>query len=96
MLYGMIEVPFVCNFALRKIDFRGRWSVTPKNRGRSKKIQGQIGLKSGGGSLAVCTYLQRGSAPHPHPPGGGGRIHAISNACLIPEIAFHIIKLIVN
>ena len=70
MLYGIIGVPFVYNFALRKFDFRGRWSATPKNRGRSKKTQGWIGLKSGGGSLAVGTYLQRGSAPSPPPPGG--------------------------
>ena len=45
--------PFVYNFALRKFDFRGRWSATPKNRGRSKKTQGWTGLKSGGCSLVV-------------------------------------------
>ena len=33
----MIGVPFVYNSALRKFDFRGRWSVSPKNKGRSKK-----------------------------------------------------------
>ena len=31
MLYGIIGVLFVYNFALRKFDFRGRWSATPKN-----------------------------------------------------------------
>ena len=36
-----------------------------KNRRHSKKTQGRTGLKSGGGSLAVGTYLQRGSAPPP-------------------------------
>ena len=65
MLYGMIGVPFVHNSAFRKFDFRGRWSVSPKNRGRSKKTQKWTGLKSGSGSLAVGTYLQRGSGPPP-------------------------------
>ena len=50
-------------------DFGGRGSVTLKNRGRSKKTEGQTRLKSKGGSLAVGTYFQRGSAPHP--PGSG-------------------------
>ena len=64
-VYGIIGVPFVYIFALRKFDFKGRGSVTPKNKGRSKKIQGRTGLKNGGGSLAVGSYLQRGSAPPP-------------------------------
>ena len=59
--------PFVYNLELRKFDFRGQWSATPKNRGRSKKTQGWTGLESEGGSLAVGTYLQRGSAPPPGP-----------------------------
>ena len=33
-LYGMIEALFVYNSALRKFDFRERWSVSPKNSGR--------------------------------------------------------------
>ena len=72
-----IVVTFVYNFALGKFDFRGQWSATPKNRGRSKKMQGRRALKTGGASLAVGSYLQRGSAP---PPGadvlgrGGGLI----------------------
>ena len=41
MLYGMIGIPFVYNSALRKFDFRSRWSVSPKNRGWSKKTEGQ-------------------------------------------------------
>ena len=49
-------------------DFGGRWSVTLKNRGRSKKTEGRTRPKSRGGSLAVGTYLQRGSAPPPPPP----------------------------
>ena len=61
MLYGKSGVPFVCNFKLS--DFRGWWSATPKNRGQSKK--------SGGGSLAVGSYLQRGSAPPPPSPSWG-------------------------
>ena len=51
------------DFALRKYDFRGRWSATPKNRGRSKKNPGRTALKSRGGILAVGGNLQRGSAP---------------------------------
>ena len=61
----MSGVPFVYNSALRKFDFRGRWSVSPKNSGPSKKTEDQTGLKSGGSSLVVGTYLQSGSAPHP-------------------------------
>ena len=37
MLYGMIGVPFVNNSALRKFDFRGRWSVSHKKRGAVKE-----------------------------------------------------------
>ena len=44
-------------------DFGGRWSVTLNNRGPSKKTEGRTRPKSKGGSLAVGTYLQRGSAP---------------------------------
>ena len=35
--------------------------MTLKNRGRSNKTEGLTGPKSKGGSLAVGTYLQRGS-----------------------------------
>ena len=44
--------------------------MTLKNRGRSKKTEEPTGPKSTGGSLAVGTYIQRGSAP-PSPGGGG-------------------------
>ena len=37
--------------------------MTLKNRRRSKKTEGRTRPKSKGGSLAVGTYLQRGSAP---------------------------------
>ena len=53
MFYGTIGVTFENNFALRKLNFRGRWSATLKNRGWSKKIQGRTSLKSGGSSSAV-------------------------------------------
>ena len=39
--------------------------MTLKNRGRSKKTEGREGPKNKVGSLAVGTYLQRGSAPLP-------------------------------
>ena len=47
MKYFMEElgVSFVYNFALRKFDFRGRWSATPKHRRRSKKTQGWKALQ---------------------------------------------------
>ena len=41
--------------------------MTLKNRGRSKKTEWHTKAKSKGGSLAVGTYLQRGSAPPPSP-----------------------------
>ena len=37
--------PFLYNSALRKFYFRGLWSVSPKNRGQSKKTEGWTGLK---------------------------------------------------
>ena len=41
MLCEKIEVPFVYNFALRKFDFRGRWSATPqKIGGGQRKLRG--------------------------------------------------------
>ena len=58
-------ITFVDNFVLVMFDFGGRWSMTLKNRGRLKKTQGWTAPKSRGGSLAVGTYLQRGSAPPP-------------------------------
>ena len=57
MFQGEIGVTFIYNFVLRKFDFRGQWSATPKNRGQSKQTLGQTALKSGGGSLAVVSYL---------------------------------------
>ena len=36
-----------------------------KIRGCQRK--GQLALKNGGGSWAVGRYIERGSAPHPHP-----------------------------
>ena len=69
MLYGKIGVTILYNFALRKVYFRGRLSASPKNRGRSKKTQERTALKNWGGSLAMGSYIQRGSDP-PHPPGG--------------------------
>ena len=44
--------------------------MTLKNRGQSKKTEGRTVPKKRGGSLAVGTYLQRGSAP---PPRGLGQ-----------------------
>ena len=73
MHYENIGIPFVCNFALRKFYFRGRWSATPKNRGRLKKTHGLTALKSGGSSLAVGSYFQRGSDPPPLPKDSPGR-----------------------
>ena len=65
-----IWISFVGHFVLRMSDFGGRWSVNLKNRGWSKKTEGRTRPKSKGGSLAVGTYLQRGSATPP-PPGCG-------------------------
>ena len=39
--------------------------MTLKNRGRSKKTVGRTRPRNKGGTLAVGTYLQRGSAPPP-------------------------------
>ena len=60
---GKIRVTFVHNFTLKKFDFRGWWLATAKHRRWSMKTQGQRALKNGGGSLAIGSYLQRGSAP---------------------------------
>ena len=79
MLYGMIGVPCLYNFALRKFDFRGLWSVTPKNRGWSNITQRQIG------SLAVGTYHERGSAPR--------MLYATTVFCLLLAI-YHIILIL--
>ena len=53
------------NFVSRKFDFRGRWSATPKNRGRSKKTQGRTAMKNGDGSLAVGSYPKEAVPPPP-------------------------------
>ena len=73
MLCGKNWFPFAYNFALRKFNFRGQWSATYKNRGRSKKTQGRTDLKRRGGSLPVGTYLQGGSAPEGRGYRGGWR-----------------------
>ena len=62
MLYGMIGVPFSYNSALRKFDFRGRWSATPKNQGRSKKTGTVVWQHS------VATFKEAVPPPPPPPP----------------------------
>ena len=54
MLYGKILVNFVYNSALKKFDYRGRWFQAPKMGGGQRKLRAD--------SLAVGSYLQRGSA----------------------------------
>ena len=61
--WEIIWITFVGSYALRICEFWGQWSVTLKNRERSKKTEGQTRPKIKGGSLAVGTCLQRGSAP---------------------------------
>ena len=56
-------------------------------RGQSKKTEGWTAPKYKGGSLAVGTYLQRGSAsppppPHTH-PGRGGDLVLIMPVCVL-------------
>ena len=70
MICERIEVPFVCNFALRKFEFTGGWSATPKNRGRSKKTQGRRALKNGGAVVWqwVVTFIEAVPPPPPPPP----------------------------
>ena len=60
MLYGMIGVPFVYNSALRQLDFTGRWSVSPKNRGRSRKTHDQerTGMKKQGAVVWQWVILE--------------------------------------
>ena len=58
-LWEIIWITFVGNYALRICDFGGRWSVTLKNRGRSKKTEGQTAQKNKDGSLAMDIYLQQ-------------------------------------
>ena len=68
-------ITFDDTFVLRIFHFGGRWSVTLKNRGRSKKTDGWGRPKTRGSSLAVGTYLERGSAPPPPPPPGGSVLY---------------------
>ena len=63
-----IGVTFVCNFALRRCDFRGWWSATPKNRGRSKKTQEQTALKSRRGAVVWQWEATFKEAVLPPPP----------------------------
>ena len=56
---------------MRSTPLKAKKGVSPQNRGWSKKTEGWTGLKNRGGSLAVGTYLQRGSAPPPPLPGLG-------------------------
>ena len=74
---GKIGVSFVYKFALKKFDFRGRWSATAKNRGRSKKTEGQRALSNRGVTLAVGSYFQRDSAPPP-PPSQPGIVNSMN------------------
>ena len=47
MLYVKIGVTFVYNFALRKFDFRGQSSASPKKRGGQRKLRGGQPWKMG-------------------------------------------------
>ena len=58
MLYGIIGVLFVNNVALRQFDFRGWWSVTPKNGGEGA-VNENYRLKSGAVILEVGTSFLR-------------------------------------
>ena len=58
--------------------FRGQWSATLKNRGRSKKTQGWTALKSGGSSLAVGSYLLKEAVPPP--------LGLVAGSCLIAMV----------
>ena len=60
MLYGKIRVTFVYHSAMRKFDLKA-----PKIGDGQRKLRGVRALKNGGGSLAVGSYLQRGSGPPP-------------------------------
>ena len=50
------------------MEILGAVVYDPQKKGEVKKFGGQTVLKSRGGSLAVGTYLQKGSAPPPPPP----------------------------
>ena len=63
--------------------------MTLKNRGRSKKTEGRTRPKSKGGSLAVGTYLQRGSAP---PPGHQLRLAEVCSKVLSVKNAWKSVK----
>ena len=56
---------FVYTFTLRKYGSTGRWSVTPQKRGQSKRIQGQIALKS---KVVVWQGAPTFKEAVPHPP----------------------------
>ena len=71
-LESLLYITCTLSFPLRKYDFRGQLFAAPKNRGQSKRTQGRTVLKNEGGSLAVGSYLQRGSAPPPPLPPTGG------------------------
>ena len=60
--------------------------MTLKNRGRSKKTEGRTRPKSKGGSLAVGTYLQRGSAPPPPGPQVCCQVESGSIGCRPPRV----------
>ena len=66
LVYKIHDIHYMKNFVeeleslLRKCYFRGQ-----EDKGLSKKTRGQTALKSRGGSLAIGSYLQRGSAPPP-------------------------------
>ena len=52
------------------MEILGAVVYDPQKKGEVKKFGGQTVLKSRGGSLAVGTYLQKGSAPPPPPATG--------------------------
>ena len=83
MLYGKIGATFIYNFAMRKFDFRGRWSATPKNKGWSKKSQGRTALKSGA-VVGITTFKEAVPPPPPPPPHG----HIYLTSCTHLDFSF--------
>ena len=77
MLYGKIGVTIVYNFALRKFDFRGWWSATPKIGGRSKKTQGKTALKTEAVVWQWVGTFKEAVPPPPSPAGYPPRLTAL-------------------
>ena len=65
-LFRRIWITYIDHFVLRMFGFGGRWPLTLRNRGRSKKTEGQTSPKKQGLQFGIGYLPLKRQCPPPH------------------------------